>query len=127
MLQILISLAAAASYAPAASPATAAETAPIAIVTEAPQAPASPFAAPRMRDGDLGLSTAREDIGQIATAEQTAVVSDSKVSGNVQTGAVSISDNAFQNLSGLSVINANSGNNVAINAAMNVNVTILRD
>lgn len=72
----------------------------------------------------LEQATAREDVAQVARAEQSATVSKSSVSGDVRTGTVSFSDNAFQNLSGLAIINANSGNNVAINAAMNVNVSI---
>ena len=46
------------------------------------------------------------------------------VTGTSTTGNVQIVGNAFQNLQGLAVINANSGNNVAINAALNVTVNL---
>ena len=67
----------------------------------------------------------RADLNQIAEANHVAAVSDSSVSGNSVTGAVAIDGNAFQNLSGLSIVNANTGNNVAINASMNVNIALL--
>ena len=35
-----------------------------------------------------------------------------------------IAGNAFQNMSGLSILNVNTGNNVAINAALNVNISL---
>jgi hypothetical protein len=40
------------------------------------------------------------------------------------TGAVSLDGNAFQNLQGMAVISANSGNNVAMNSAMNVTINM---
>jgi hypothetical protein len=72
----------------------------------------------------LATATAREDLGQLANNDQTAAVSNSRVSGNVETGSASFSDNAFQNVSGLTVVNANTGNNVAINGAIVLNVAI---
>jgi phosphodiesterase/alkaline phosphatase D-like protein len=86
---------------------------------------ADPFAAAAVTDGDLGAATGREDIArQVATANQRNTVSGNSVVGNSVTGGVAIDGNAFQNLSGLSVISANSGNNVAINSAMNVVVNL---
>ncbi|HWW65293.1 MAG TPA: hypothetical protein VNZ43_11075 [Sphingomonadaceae bacterium] len=66
----------------------------------------------------------RADVGSMAFADQMNEVSNNSVSGNSVTGAVQIDGNAFQNLNGLAVINANSGNNVAINAAMNVTISL---
>ena len=89
-----------------------------------PNAPAAPTfaqAAPLDID-DLDKATAREDIAQHATADQAATVSNNSVNGQSTTGTVAIDGNAFQNLSGLAIVNANTGNNVAINAALNVNV-----
>jgi hypothetical protein len=86
--------------------------------------PASPFAPPAVSDDALGKVAGRADTAQAAYADQVAGVSDNSVGDNVRTGNASISDNAFQNLSGLSVLNVNTGNNVAINAAMNVNIAI---
>jgi hypothetical protein len=85
----------------------------------------TPFAqAAQMNDQALAGATAREDINQIANSEQAASVSESSVSGTVQTGSTTFSDNAFQNVSGLTVVNANTGNNVAINGAITLNVAI---
>ena len=67
----------------------------------------------------------RADLNQVAQSDHIAEVKDSSVSGNSTTGAVAIDGNAFQNLSGLSIVNANTGNNVAINASMNVNIALL--
>lgn len=73
----------------------------------------------------LEQSTAREDVNQISTSEQSASVSSSSVNGVSETGTATFSDNAFQNVSGLTVVNANTGNNVAINGAIVVNVSIV--
>ena len=43
---------------------------------------------------------------------------------NVATGDVRIDAQAFQNLQGLSLLNVNTGNNVSMNSAMNVNISI---
>lgn len=66
----------------------------------------------------------REDTSQASYAVQTAGVSSNSVGDHVTTGTAEISGQAFQNMSGLSILNVNTGNNVAINAAMNVNVSI---
>lgn len=68
----------------------------------------------------LANTTAREDVSLAATADQAATVSNNSVSGTSTTGAVTIDGNAFQNAQGLTLINANSGNNVAINSSLNV-------
>ncbi|WP_375392004.1 hypothetical protein [uncultured Sphingomonas sp.] len=89
-------------------------------------AAADPFAgATAVAESDLDHVTGRENIGtQIASATQRNTVSNNSVVGTSVTGAVSIDGNAFQNLQGLAVINANSGNNVAINSAMNVTINL---
>lgn len=66
----------------------------------------------------------REDVNQAALANQTAGVADNSVGDNVRTGDARIDGQAFQNVSGLSLLNVNTGNNVAINAAMNVTIAI---
>ena len=69
--------------------------------------------------------TGREDTGaMIASATQRNTVSNNSVTGTSTTGTITIDGNAFQNLQGLAVISANSGNNVAMNAAMNVTVNL---
>ncbi|HVF95031.1 MAG TPA: hypothetical protein VM900_12025 [Sphingomonas sp.] len=90
----------------------------------APEPQSAPFAAVALDDSALGGIAGREDTRQISTSSQVAGVSQNSVGDNVQTGDARISDNAFQNLSGLSILNVNTGNNVAINATMNVNIAI---
>lgn len=86
---------------------------------------AKPFASAKSLDvAELARQTAREDIAQIANSEQTASVSRNTVQGQSQTGNATFADNAFQNISGFTVVNANTGNNSAINGAIVVNVTI---
>lgn len=80
-------------------------------------------ASPIAEDG-LKQATAREDLSLIAQSQQTSGVSNSSVVGTSTTGDVGISGNAFQNASGLTVVNANSGNNVAMNASLNVNIVV---
>lgn len=72
----------------------------------------------------LGRVAGREDVNQLAFSQQTNNVSNNNVGNNSTTGAVQIDGNAFQNLTGLSVISANSGNNVAINSALTVNISL---
>ena len=91
----------------------------------APAAPlATPFAAPALAEDALGAIAGREDTNQTALANLNAGVSHNSVGANSTTGDAKISDNAFQNLAGLSILNVNTGNNVAINAAMNVTISI---
>jgi len=90
----------------------------------APAEGGSPFGAQALDDGKLGAIAGREDTRQAAQADQQAAVSRNSVGDNSVTGDARIADNAFQNMSGLSILNVNTGNNVAINAAMNVNISI---
>lgn len=87
-------------------------------------APAAFGADARLESEELGRETAREDVAQIATANQSAGVANNSINGPSTTGQISIDGNAFQNASGLTIINANSGNNVAINASLNVNLRL---
>jgi hypothetical protein len=75
-------------------------------------------------DDQLDQSTAREDLSVGAQTQQVGTVSRSTVSGTVSNGAVGIAGNALENASGLTLVNANSGNNVAMNGSINVNITI---
>lgn len=95
----------------------AAVTAPASDPTPRP----APFetAAP-LDESALDKATAREDVALIATSEQTAQVSNNSIDGPSTTGMVSIDGNAFQNVQGLTIVSANSGNNVAINSSLNV-------
>ncbi len=76
-------------------------------------------------EADLRKVTGRDDIGaMVASATQRNTVANNSVTGTSTTGSVHIDGNAFQNLQGLAVISANSGNNVAMNSAMNVTVNL---
>lgn len=105
MILLLLASAALAQQAPADAPQAAAFGAEARLDTEA-----------------LDRETAREDVKQAAIAEQSTRVSNNSVNGTSATGQVALDGNAFQGISGLTIVNANSGNNVAINAALNVNV-----
>lgn len=114
-LTMTLSAASAAAAEPEALPDPAASTAP---------AEEAPFAKQAVEEEDLQRIAGREDTSMEAKSNHTATVSGNSVGNNSRTGEVSIADNAFQNLSGLSVINVNSGNNVGINAAINVNISM---
>jgi len=84
-----------------------------------------PFAKATKADDDLlNASTAREDLSLHAQSSQSSSVSSSSVNGTSTTGEIRIADQALQNASGLTVINNNTGNNVAMNASLNVNLVI---
>ena len=91
---------------------------------QAQTAAPAPFATSALGDDALHGIAGREDTQQAATANQTAGVSHNSVGDHVQTGDAQIDGNAFQNMSGLSILNVNTGNNVAINAALNVNISL---
>lgn len=87
---------------------------------------AAPFAGQKAASTEiLDRATAREDMSQVATSTQTSTVTGNSVNGTSTTGDLSFSDTAFQNASGLTVINANSGNNVSMNASLNVNIVMV--
>jgi len=85
----------------------------------------APFGAgSRIGAPDLSRITGQADVAMEVRAENTATVSHNSVSGNSQTGTINFDANAFQALSGLSLLSANTGNNVSINSSLNVNVSI---
>lgn len=101
----------------------------LAIATDADdagaEARANLFDAAPVAEATLAATTGREQANWLnATSTNTAVVADNTVGDNSVTGAVNISDAAFQNGSGISMINFNTGNNSSINAAMSVNLQI---
>jgi hypothetical protein len=90
-----------------------------------PSAPASPFdAAKPVDDTALNAVTGQSDLSQVIRAQNTGVVSGNSVNGHSETGTISFDSSAFQNLNGLSLLSANTGNNVSINSSLNVNVAI---
>lgn len=72
----------------------------------------------------LAKIAGREDINQLTNADQTNAVESNNVGDNSQTGTISIRDNAFRDMNGLTILNANTGNNVAINASIQVNIAL---
>ena len=97
------------------------------------QAEPGPFATANRSDdetlqqtrGGAGLTIIHGDNGMIAGSAQDARSENNTVT-NTVTGDTNISDNAFQNSNGFLILNANTGNNVAINATMNVNIVTPR-
>jgi hypothetical protein len=85
----------------------------------------SPFAeAEAIAEEKLAKIAGREDVSQLNNSDQANTVSENSVGDNSQTGTVRFEDNAFNNMTGLTIVNANTGNNVAINAAIQVNVAL---
>lgn len=78
-------------------------------------------------DADLSKVSGRENnpLWQIATASSNATVENNSVGDNSPTGELRVSDSAFQNVSGISMVNLNTGNASVINASLNVNVSIV--
>jgi hypothetical protein len=114
----------------AANPLTAeAQTISVVVTADTKTSPvaASPFGASAAIDnGDLSTVTGQSDLAQVVTAQNTSTVSGNTVSGNSQTGTIRFDGGSFQNLNGLSLLSANTGNNVSINSSLNVNVAINR-
>ena len=100
----------------------------IAAAQAVPSVPApSPFeAADAVDDTALNAVTGQSDLSQVIRAQNTGVVSGNSVNGHSETGTISFDSSAFQNLNGLSLLSANTGNNVSINSSLNVNVAINR-
>ncbi len=89
--------------------------------------PAPPFgAAPPVDNAQLGAVTGQSDLSQVIRAQNTSTVSGNSVNGPSETGTISFDPTSFQNLNGLSLLSANTGNNVSINSSLNVNVAINR-
>ena len=86
---------------------------------------ASPFeSASPVSKHELGTITGQADVAMEVRAQNTSTVSNNSVSGQSQTGTISFDQQAFQNLNGLALLSANTGNNVSINSSLNVNIAI---
>lgn len=75
---------------------------------------------------DLAAITGRADTAMAVRAENSSTVAHNSVTGQSQTGAINFDGQSFQGLAGLSLLSANTGNNVSINSSLNVNVAIQR-
>lgn len=95
-----------------------------------PADPGTPFAAPFaaaavVDEATLAAATGRADIKvaqQNINVQNNSNVAGNSINGDFTTGLISIGGGAFDGFNGLALLNFNSGNNVAINASMNVNV-----
>ena len=96
----------------------------LALLVAATPVAADPFAVAPIGDAALATIAGKADPTQAVIATNSANVANNRIVGISTTGVISIDGNAFRNLNGLAVINANTGNNVAINASLNVNVSI---
>ncbi|MBO9623873.1 MAG: hypothetical protein J7500_14285 [Sphingomonas sp.] len=87
---------------------------------------AAPFAAEPLGEGALARISGREErpVWQEASATSNASSRDNSVGDHSPTGALTVSDSAFENLSGISMVNLNTGNASSINATLNVNLSI---
>ncbi|WP_156681118.1 hypothetical protein [Sphingomonas profundi] len=85
---------------------------------------ATPFAATSVSNDELGAIAGKTDLNMVVDARNTSEVSHNSVSGSSVTGTIRFDGSSFADLHGLSVLSANTGNNVSINASLNVNVAI---
>jgi len=96
---------------------------PAAAQEQAAPSIAAPFGeATPVATEQLGSIAGQADVAQAVSSQNKAEVSRNSVSGSV-TGTIGLG-NAFQSMNGLSVLSANTGNNVAINSSLNVNIAI---
>lgn len=100
-------------------------SAPAPAVVAVDQVASSPFGeAKPVANADLHAITGQGDLAQIVNAQNKGVVSGNTITGASQTGTIHFDSSSFQNLNGLSLLSANTGNNVSINSSLNVNVAI---
>lgn len=75
----------------------------------------------------LAQASGRQGISmqwQVNDSQQAGQVADNVLSGNVVTGDNSISDQAFQNMSGIATVIQNTGNQVVIQDSTQINILI---
>lgn len=63
-------------------------------------------------------------VEQSTTVSSASTVQGNTITGDFSTGMVNLNNGALENFNGLALFNINTGNNVAINSAMTVNVAI---
>lgn len=84
----------------------------------------SGFGVKPVDDSQLRAVSGKAELSQIATAEISGKVANNTINGDSTTGTIQFDASSFQGMNGLSILSANTGNNVSINSAMNVNVTV---
>lgn len=105
----------------------AAQTAPAAPspTVETTPAETSPFGGTTSVDAQaLGAVVGKTDVSMVIRAQNTSNVSNNSVNGNSVTGTINFDASSFSSMNGLSLLSANTGNNVAINSSLNVNVAL---
>lgn len=83
-----------------------------------------PFASAPIQENDLSAISGGADLSMAALSEQSGTVSNNRINGNSVTGTINFDGQSFQNMNGLAVVSANTGNNVSINSTMQVNIAI---
>lgn len=99
----------------------------VALKEPLPQPPAPFTGATVVDEAKLADVTGMADvkvIEQLANARNTSTISGNIINGDPTTGTISIDGGSFSGFNGLALVSANTGNNVSINSAMNVNVAI---
>jgi hypothetical protein len=74
----------------------------------------------------LSTIAGRANVAMAVNANNTAQVNGNSVNGTSTTGDIRFDTSSFADLRGLSLLSANTGNNVAINSSLNVNVSVGR-
>ncbi len=85
------------------------------------------YSAQTISEAELGSQRGAADtqvIEQTAATTATGTVSDNTINGDFTNGAVEFAAGSLDNFSGLALFSVNTGNNVAINSSMTVNVAI---
>ena len=87
--------------------------------------PAQLFGDAAIIDGaELANTTGSANLSMVIAANNSSNVSGNNIVGVSNTGGISFDEASLSNLSGLSVLSANTGNNVAINSSLNLNVAV---
>ena len=115
-------------WAPAAAADTVERPAVAPLSAAAPIRPGPTFQVAQIADdGLLAAVAGKADVQQIdqeANVQNSSTVSGNTINGDFSTGTIAIGGTSFDGFNGLALFNVNTGNNVAINASMTVNVAI---
>ena len=73
---------------------------------------------------ELSAITGQADTAMLIRANNSGTVAGNTINGPSMTGTINFDQQSLSNMSGLSVLSANTDNNVAINSSLNVNVAV---
>ncbi|WP_176593879.1 hypothetical protein [Sphingobium sp. EM0848] len=88
-----------------------------------PEPPGAVPVADSMLEQARGMADIRI-VEQTATTQNSSSVQGNSITGDFTTGMVNLGNGALDNFNGLALFSINTGNNVAINSSMTVNVAI---